>query len=211
MKIALIDASPKTNNSTSGLLLKDFQKYLVPKTVEIIETSLHKPIVPQDVLAKLEHAETWVFACPLYVDGLPAHLLSCLLQLEKIEWKKSPVQVYGIVNCGFYEGIQAETALHILQNWCIKTGFTWCGGIGIGGGGALGQMPSIENGHGPKAPVEKALGTMASRLVQREAQENNYVSVAFPRFLYKMAAQMGWRQTIKKNGGKRKDLDARPN
>ena len=32
------------------------------------------------------------------------------------------------------------------------------------------------------------------------------VSIAFPRFLYKMAAQLGWRQMIKENGGKVKDL-----
>ena len=81
----------------------------------------------------------------------------------------------------FYEGIQAEFALDILQNWSAKTGLTWGGGIGIGGGGALAQMPSAENGHGPKAPIEKALRAMAGKILRREAQENNYVSIAFPR------------------------------
>ena len=40
-------------------------------------------------------------------------------------------------------------------------------------------------------------------------QENNYISVGMPRFLYKMAAQMGWRQAIKANGGKVRDLGKR--
>ena len=43
-----------------------------------------------------------------------------------------------------------------------------------------------------------------------ERQEDRYVSVAFPRFLYKMAGQMGWRQMIKANGGKAKDLGRQP-
>lgn len=116
----------------------------------------------------------------------------------------------ALVNCGFYEGIQAEFALDILQNWSAKTGLTWGGGIGIGGGGALAQMPSAENGHGPKAPIEKALRAMAGKILRREAQENNYVSIAFPRFLYKMAAQMGWRQMIKANGGRSRDLGEIP-
>lgn len=30
--------------------------------------------------------------------------------------------------------------------------------------------------------------------------------LAFPRFLYKMGTQRGWRQMIKANGGKVKDL-----
>lgn len=47
---------------------------------------------------------------------------------------------------------------------------------------------------------------LVESILKGEARENNYVSVAFPRFLYKMGAQMGWRQMIKANGGKTKDL-----
>ena len=43
------------------------------------------------------------------------------------------------MNCGFYEGIQAEFALDILRNWSLKTGLIWSGGIGIGGGGGFEQ------------------------------------------------------------------------
>ena len=45
--------------------------------------------------------------------------------------------------------------------------------------------------------------------MEKEARENIYVSVAMPRTLYKMAGQLGWRQMIKKNGGKTKDLSKR--
>lgn len=213
MKIALINGSPKANNSTSKILLADLKRILTEHTpdspaekAEIAETNLHNTVVSTEALKMLHDSDTWIFACPLYVDGIPAHLLSCLIQLEACDWTDCPIRIYGIVNCGFYEGIQAEFALSILQNWSVKTGLTWGGGIGVGGGGALAQMPPAENGHGPRAPIEKALRAMADKILRHEVQENNYVSIAFPRFLYKMAAQIGWRQMIKANGGKSRDL-----
>lgn len=217
MRIALINASPKVNHSASKALLADIKSFLTrldpaPHSgkAEITEIGLHSPVVSQEAFMELKSTDTWIFACPLYVDGIPAHLLSCLIQLQETDWQNHQIQIYSIVNCGFYEGIQAEFALNIFQNWCTKTGFIWGGGIGVGGGGALEQLPTIENGHGPKAPVEKALNAMADKIIQRETQQNSYVSIAFPRFLYKMAAQIGWRQQIKANGGKIKDLGNRP-
>lgn len=217
MRIALINGSPKINHSASKALLADIKSFLTrldpvphPGKAEIIEIGLHSPIASQEAFMELKSTDTWILACPLYVDGIPAHLLSCLIQLQETDWQNHQIQIYGIVNCGFYEGIQAEFALKILQNWCTKTGFIWGGGIGVGGGGALEQLPTIENGHGPKAPVEKALNAMADKIIQRKTQQNSYVSIAFPRFLYKMAAQIGWRQQIKANGGKIKDLGNRP-
>lgn len=68
------------------------------------------------------------------------------------------------------------------------------------------MMPKVEGGKGPRAPIEKALSVLSDTILKRKAQENQYVSVAFPRFLYRMAAQLGWRQTIKANGGKSRDL-----
>lgn len=213
MKIALINGSPKTNRSASGTLLADLQKYIAgintaPGTLkpEIAEYSCNIPAISDKIIVELQNTAVLVFACPLYVDGIPAHLLSCLMQLESADWKNHSIHVHGIVNCGFYEGIQAEPALCVLQNWCAKTELIWGGGIGVGGGGALMQMPTMENGHGPKAPVEKALRAMADTICAHGTQENQYVSIAFPRFLYRMAAQMGWRQMVKANGGKTKDL-----
>lgn len=213
MRITLINGSPKVNNSASKILLTDLKGILKGHTqnfhsekLEIQEIAMHNTVIAAETLELLKNTDIWIFACPLYVDALPAHLLSCLVQLEACDWPNRPTQIYGIINCGFYEGVQAEFALNILQNWSARIGFTWGGGIGVGGGGALAQMPSAENGHGPKAPIEKALRAMTDKILLREIQENSYVSIAFPRFLYKMAAQMGWRQMIKANGGKRRDL-----
>lgn len=204
MKIALVNGSPKMKNSTSGILLDDIKSY-ISQQAEIIDINMHKPILSDKILKQIESVDVFVFSFPLYVDGIPGHLLSCLSQLEEVYKNNHEVYVYGIVNCGFYEGQQAKNALDILQNWCMKTGILWAGGIGVGGGGALSQMPNAKNG--PKVPINKALQNMSVHILQSEIQENQFVSVTFPRFLYKMAAQIGWRQLIRSNGGKIKDLN----
>lgn len=204
MKIALINGSPKVQGSASGSLLEDLQASF-PAGAEPVGISLHRAAIEEDTLGKIQQADALVISCPLYVDGLPGHLLTCLMQMER--QLREGVQVYGIVNCGFYEGIQAEPALHILENWCAKAGVIWAGGIGVGGGGGLGQMPSMENG--PRAPIHKELRVLAEHIMQEKEMGERYVSVAFPRFLYRWAAQLGWRQMIKKNGGKISDLGKR--
>lgn len=209
MRIALINGSPKVKDSASKSLLEDLKWYFSEKA-EVVEVGMHTSKVSEEILEKLNDSNVWVFAYPLYVDCIPGHLLSCLVQLEKAHVQNRDIHIYGIVNCGFYEGIQNEFALKLLQNWCVKTGFIWSGGIGVGGGGGLAMMPKMKPGKGPKAPIDKALQAIADNILHQETQENNYVSVAFPRALYKMGAQMGWRQLIKANGGKARDLSHEP-
>jgi len=209
MKIALINGSPKVNNSASGVLLEDLKRYW-GENVEIVSFGFHSSIIPKEIIEELAKMDVWIFAYPLYVDGIPGHLLSCLIQLEEAQLQNLGIHIYGIVNCGFYEGMQAEFALKLLQNWCLKTGFIWSGGIGIGGGGGLAMMPKFEPGYGPKAPIDKALRSLSDMVLRKEVQNNKYVSIAFPRFLYKMGAQIAWRQMIKANGGKIRDLGKIP-
>ena len=209
MRIALINGSPKVNSSASGTLLEDLKGYWSEKA-EVVDFGFHSSTISKEVIKELAKADVWVFSYPLYVDGIPGHLLSCLIQLEEACLQNPSIHIYGIVNCGFYEGIQAELALKLLQNWSAKAGFVWSGGVGVGGGGGLAMMPKLEPGQGPKAPIDKALEILADTILKKEIKENNYISIAFPRFLYKMGAQMGWRQMIKANGGKVKDLGKIP-
>lgn len=207
MKLVLVNGSPKAKGGASASLLEELRPML-PAGAELLEVGLHKPAIGPGDLEGLRLADVLVFACPLYVDGLPGHLLACLLELEKAQWKEG-ARAYGIVNCGFYEGGQAAHALQVLQHWCQRAGIAWGGGIGVGGGGALETLPPPANGRGPRGPVHQALETLAGGLQGKEGMGELYVTLAFPRFLYKLAGQMGWRQKLKANGGKGKDLGRR--
>lgn len=207
MTAALIDASPKRKGSTSSILLGKLRK-LCPPEIRTEEAALHTSDVPAGVKETLQSAGVWVIACPLYVDSVPSHLLSCLMELEPLGPEHPGRTVYAIVNCGFYEGEQAALALKILENWCAKAGLVWGGGLGIGGGGAIQGLPATEKG--PMGPVCRALGELGERLSRRETGANAYLSIAFPRMLYRLAGQLGWRQQIRRNGGRAADLGQRP-
>lgn len=209
MNIAFICASPKHKNSASAALLQDLKPLLTQKT-SIQEFTITKPSLTKEQIEELETYDTWVIAHPLYVDGIPSHLLSCLCQLEGELSPKQPISVYAIVNYGFIGGQQAKHALHILENWCIQAGLTWGMGIGLGGGGSLSAMENLPLGKGPKSQLGKAYLTFAQKILANETAENVHTSLALPRFLYKWFAEKHWRAQFKANGGKKKDLNKIP-
>lgn len=208
MRIALINGSPKVKGSASARLLEVVKEF-VNDNCEIAEIHIRTATLTKEDLDKINLADALIFAFPLYVDGIPGHLLSCLTQIEKAGEQNKEAYVYGISNCGFYEGIQNDVALNILRNFSHKTGLTWGGGIGVGGGGCISMLPNIPTGKGPMALVDKAIKSMVDCVLNKTIQEDKYVSIAMPRIAYKLAAQAGWRHMIKANGLKVKDLDTR--
>lgn len=74
-------------------------------------------------------------------------------------------KIYGICNCGLYEGEQNEFALEVLRNWSVKCGYIWSGAVGIGGGGATLSLTSMGTVGiffmGPVRRAVKALGQAA--------------------------------------------------
>lgn len=206
MNIAFINASPKKSKSASEALLCDLKSLLFENNI-IKEFSFNTPDITETEIKDLCNYSVWVFAFPLYVDGVPSHLLSCLCKMEQFGIDCKSIHVYAIVNCGFFEGKQTRNALSILKNWCNKTGLVWGAGIGFGGGGSLAYMKSVPLGSGPKDTLGKAYKELAEVILSQSSKENIYTNINFPRFLYKVAAEMGWRKMIKANGGKKKDLN----
>ncbi len=202
---ALINGSPKLSRSTSGTLLGILKEHMGGG---FLETALHGPEPGDGCIEALAGAGAWVFAFPLYVDGVPSHLLSCLCKLQSLAGEKRP-RVYAIVNCGFYEGEQNRLALSVMENFCMRAGCRWCGGVGTGGGGAISMLPRVPGEKGPLGPVERALRELGENISSGAAQDNRYVTVAVPRIMYKLAGQMGWRKMIKANGGRAGDLGKR--
>lgn len=208
MNIALINGSPKRSESASKALLSNL-KGLFSDEYNIKEFMLHTPNITEDEIKDMCNYSSWVFAFPLYVDGIPSHLLSCLCKIEQLGIDCKNIHVYAIVNCGFFEGKQACNALDILKNWCNKAGLVWGSGIGFGGGGSLEYMQGVPLGSGPKATLGKAFDELTSAILTQTFRENIYTSIGFPRFLYKIGGDRGWKKMIIENGGKKKDLKKR--
>ncbi|MDP4144332.1 MAG: hypothetical protein Q8936_07605 [Bacillota bacterium] len=208
MKIAFINGSPKIKESASSYILEELKTFLEQDGNIISEFCFRQPQLTVEEMEQFTEYNVFVFAFPLYVDGIPSHLLNCLVQLETIfaAMNRRDIMVYSLVNCGFYEAHQNKLALEMMENWCAKAGLKWGQGLAIGGGGMLISIKSVPMGHGPKRNFEKAFKQLANNILKCASGENIFINQSFPRILYKLGAEMGWRQSIKANGLKRNDL-----
>lgn len=207
MKIAFIQASPKIKNSASKAVLNDLRKYFTEE-FEIKEFHLKNSFISKEEKEELFYCDSLVFAFPLYVDGIPSHLLHCLAELELFlkQREKREISVYALVNCGFYEGCQNVLALEMIENWCIKSGLLWKQGIGIGTGGMLPSITNVPAGHGVKKNFGTALQILSKNIMKKKSDKNLFIVPNISRFLCKFMGEIGWRKQIKANGLKVKDL-----
>ncbi|MGL5347884.1 MAG: hypothetical protein ACRDA3_11080 [Peptostreptococcaceae bacterium] len=206
MLIGLINGSPKTKNSNSEYLLSEL-KTLIPNTNEIIEFDA-KRLLSFDDYDKMLDCDAIVFAFPIYVDGIPSHLLNTLVELEEHSKLKntSNTMVYTIANCGFYEGSQNGIAIEMMKHWCKKCNLTWGQGIGTGAGEMIGTIRDVPLGYGPKKNLGKALDILANNILENQRGKDLFISPNFPRFAFKIAGNMFWNSKAKSNGLKKNDL-----
>ena len=138
MKTVFIDCSPKTKLSASGFIM-GFTKLFVLGSKK--KEKLRTPADHERVLNEIADADTVVFSMPLYVDGLPSHLLPFLKKMETFcRDNNKQLNVYVIANNGFIEGKQNESLMRNMENFCDRSGIKWCGGLGIGGGVMMNVM-----------------------------------------------------------------------
>ena len=131
-KTVLINCSPKKKLSVSGFLMK-CAGLLIRGKKEFLH--LRTPSDRRGILQALADADRAVFALPLYVDGVPSHVLPFLKEMEAFcRENRLRLKVYVIANNGFIEGRQNEPLMQVMENFCTRAGLEWCGGIGIGGG-----------------------------------------------------------------------------
>ena len=131
-KTVLINCSPKKKLSVSGFLMK-CAGLMIRGEKQYLH--LRTPSDRQGILDALKTAGKVVFAVPLYVDSVPSHVLPFMKEMEGFCRENGlRLKVYVIANNGFIEGRQNEPLMQVMENFCVRSGLEWCGGIGIGGG-----------------------------------------------------------------------------
>ena len=132
MKTVFINGSPKKRFCASAYFLFLQRLFTGGKKVTL---KLRTPADHEAILKELDDAWAAVFALPLYVDGVPSHVLRFLEKMESYCREKGlRLCVYCIANNGFIEGKQNEPLMRTFENFCARAGLTWGGGVGIGGG-----------------------------------------------------------------------------
>ena len=132
MKTIFINGSPKKRFCASSYFL--FLQRLFVGGEKVNEHLCTKGDY-QRILDQLPDADAVVFGLPLYVDGVPSHVLGFLEEMERFCKEKAlRLKVYVIANNGFIEGKQNEPLMRVMEHFCQRAGLTWGGGVGIGGG-----------------------------------------------------------------------------
>ena len=132
MKTVFINCSPKKRFCASAWFLTLQRLFVGGKKTSV---KLRTKADHKSVLEELRDADNAVFGLPLYVDGVPSHVLPFLEELEN-ECRASGRRftVWCVANNGFIEGRQNEPLMQVFGNFCARAGLTFGGGIGIGGG-----------------------------------------------------------------------------
>ncbi len=210
MKICIINGSPKASKSTSELLIEYLMSFI--KENKVVIYNVCKAELSFNQFSQIQNSEVLIFVFPLYIDSLNSCLLRFLIELEKRGFSNKNINVYCMINNGFYEGWQNYVAADIMRNWCNATGLTYGQTLGIGAGEMLPFIKDIPLGHGPNKNIGIALRKLSCNILSLNKGEDLFVSPNWPRFLWKIAASFCfWYPKAKKNGVKRKRLKDRVN
>ena len=132
MKTVFINCSPKKRFCASGYFLTLQRLFVGGKKVT---EKLRTPSDHDRILQQLRDAQAVVFCLPLYVDGIPSHVLRFMEEMESFCIRNGlRISLYCVANNGFIEGRQNEPLMQSFEHFCSRSGLTWGGGVGIGGG-----------------------------------------------------------------------------
>lgn len=197
MNIVLINGSPKGEKSCSKYLLEVVKSYF-DKENNVYEISIaDKRIKDVDKFHVLTNCDNIVIAFPLYVDCLPSTVIKFLDGFEKYTKEnniKCDSRIYGIVNCGFYEGKQNRQALKILRNFTNHIEkLRYGGGIGIGTGPFIGNSSSIPWQAKIKSSIKEVLDKLIDVINSGESMGKDlYAEANMNKVLYMQAGNFGW-------------------
>ena len=138
MKTVFINGSPKKKLSVSSYLLGIVR---ILTRGEVVKEQVRNPKDYERILSSIENADNVVFGLPLYVDGVPSHMLAFMKEMEKFCIEKNKhLNMYVVSNGGFIEGCQNKPLMQVFENFCKRCNSRWRGGVGIGGGVMLNVM-----------------------------------------------------------------------
>ncbi len=192
-EIIILNASPRAPKSNSRLYADIFIKNCKEKTEYYnISKTNHK-----ELCGKINGFTDILFVFPLYADGIPATLLGFLKNLEKNPPLKKPT-VSVIVNCGFFEPEQNDTAVDMVKLFCIQNGFPFGSVLKIGGGEAILGTPF-------RSFAERKIRTLARRVSDGRHCVLK-TTMPLPKRIFIKASDSYWIEYGRKNGATEEEM-----
>jgi multimeric flavodoxin WrbA len=209
-RVLLLVGSPKGPESSSEAL----GRYLLGKLGDggfetqgaYIHTLMRSAEGQQALLELVKASDILILSFPLYVDSLPATMIAALERIAQQQAKATQTKkqkLVAIVNNGFPEASQNNTAIAICKRFAFEVHFEWMGGLSMGGGGVIGGQQLDRAGFAAKN-ARKALDLAAKDLLEGEPVSQQAVQLmakmAIPKWLYIMISNRGWKKQAKAFG-----------
>jgi len=166
------------------------------KTEKIhVHAAMASPHELAAALAAVAAADLVILSLPLYVDSFPAPVIAFLEEVSAHGTGRGHAQFALIIQCGFPEDEQNDTAVAIAERFAAEAGWAWLGAL------ALGAAQTYSGA------VNEALDRVAEALAGGHPIPHVYVRSAMPAWLYRFGGNLMWRREAKKNGvaGKLRD------
>ena len=186
-KILILNGSPRAPRSNSRQYAALFAKACRQETVCFSVGQCH----PWEVARALETCSDLLLVFPLYADGLPVTLMGFLQALEADPPHRRPT-VSVLVNCGFLESEQNDTAIRILRRFCQKNGYPFGSVLKIGSGEAILATPF--------RPLVQIRVRQLARSLRRRSYGVFSVTMPLSKRMFLRASTRYWESYGKKHG-----------
>lgn len=186
--ITYINGSPKLNNSASNKFLNDI------KNIEDNTYYIYKDKY-EDIINSIINSKTIVIAFPLYADSPTSGVLDFLEYVENNDFDLSNKNLYVVVNCGFFEPEQNETAFRIIKCFCDKKQINFMGGLSIGAGPIIGIRDSKKIYKLLSMSYYKKISLFKNAIYSGEKIDLD-MSLSLNKIIYVCAANISWKNTI---------------
>ena len=216
-QVVLLIGSPRGGRSTSAqlgdVLVAGLKKHGWTATTHIARTAIANPPAWSELERATAAVDLVIVATPLYVDSLPAPLIETFERLHELRRTAAPPKaqrLIAVVNSGFPEAHQNDTALAICRCFAHRAGFRWDGGLALGMGGALSGHAITEHGrtHAVAAALHRAADELAAGGPLSADTIQALARPMMPVWLYRLMAEVSFRITAWRHGARH--LGAQP-
>lgn len=212
MNVLILIGSPKGRKSASFMLGSRLAEGLRKHGAAVSEGMVHNGLRSEEgtvrLLDAVDASDLVVFAFPLYVDSLPAPLTRLLELIAERRIRVAPAgspRIAVLVQCGFPESHQCDTAIGICRLFAERTGLRWAGALAMGMGGSLGEdfrkLPG--GGRNLLTALDMASESLARGGDIPEEATMLFAEPLMPRWMYTLVGNLGWRVQLRKDKARR--------
>ncbi len=216
--VVLLSASPKVDQTmaVSEMLSRRGETKLKSEQIDTLVINVRHAIMHHETASAfgfIQNADAIVLIFPLYFFCLPGMLTRFLQDFAAKEPKaKKDCAVFAIVNCGFPEPENNTEAMRVVEQFALQTCRVFGGGIMAGGGGMLIGTQAAPLIRPVMDDIDNLFIRVKSYIKDSGSIETKIIATApkFPRKLYRLAGNAGWKSTARKNHLMLKELYRTP-